>query len=137
MEIQNPSRQLRFWTKVLVDLPDRCWNWLGAKDQKGYGNFYIGRRKYTKAHIFSYLLHHGFIPDGLQVDHECNNTSCVNPLHLRLLTGLKNNERSNSPSAINKRKTHCKRGHLLSGDNIIRKNGRRICISCEKERGRI
>lgn len=32
-------------------------------------------------------------------------------------------------------KTHCKRGHLLSGDNLLRrKDGSRLCIACERRR---
>jgi|ERR1700722_3307661 len=137
MEIQNPARVLRFWTKVLVDLPERCWVWTGAKDQKGYGNYTCEVGVVRKAHLFSWVLHYGPIPAGLQVDHECNNPSCVNPFHLQILTGPENNERSNSASAVNKRKTHCKYNHPFSDENTIRKNGRRICIACEKERGRI
>lgn len=121
----------------MVDLPDKCWVWVGARDKDGYGNFCVGKKKYSKAHIFSYALHFGIIPVGLQVDHKCVNPSCVNPNHLQLLSGKENNEKSTSPSALNKRKTHCKRGHHLYGDNIVKKNGRRICISCERERGRM
>lgn len=121
----------------MVGLSDECWNWVGAKDTKGYGNYTCAIGKTRKAHLFSWVLHYNSIPIGLQVDHKCNNTSCVNPFHLQLLTGPQNNEKSNSASAVNKRKTHCKRGHHFSEENTIRKNGRRICISCEKERGRL
>lgn len=121
----------------MVGLSDECWLWTGAQDRKGYGNFTVARNKTNKAHIFSYYLHIGSIPKGLQVDHECNNPSCVNPYHLRLLTGTKNNERSNSPSAINKRKTHCCRGHEFSDENTKLYKSRRICIICEKAKERL
>jgi hypothetical protein len=137
METNNPLRIFLFWTKVIVDLPEKCWLWTGAKDQKGYGNFVTAVGKIKKAHKFSWVLHFGPIPAGMQVDHKCEATSCCNPFHLQLLTGYKNNEKSNSASAINKRKTHCKYGHEFSDENIIRRNGRRYCITCEKERGRI
>ena len=136
-ETNNPARVLRFWVKVLVGLENECWLWAGAKDQKGYANFTVNKYKTGKAHKFSWILHFGLIPAGLQVDHECNNPSCVNPNHLQLLTGYKNNEKSNSASAINKRKTHCIRGHKFDERNTLRKNGRRYCIICEKERGRM
>lgn len=31
-----------------------------------------------------------------------------------------------------KRKTHCKRGHPRSGDNIVFQNGRPACLACRK-----
>lgn len=137
METSDPVRVIRFWEKVMVGPSDECWNWVGAKDCDGYGNFCVAVNEYSKAHIFNYVLHFGPIPAGMQVHHKCVNPSCVNPNHLQLLTGPENNERSNSPSAINKRKTHCKFGHHFSKGNTIRKNGRRICIICEKDRGRL
>lgn len=121
----------------MVGLSDECWIWTGAKDRKGYGNFCVAVGKTNKAHIFSYYLHKGPVPKGLQVDHECNNPSCVNPDHLQLLTGKKNNEKSTSPSAINKRKSHCKYGHMYTRESTRFERGRRICKICEKEKGRI
>lgn len=136
-EIDNPVRVINFWVKVAAGLENECWPWLGAKDQKQYGNFVVSKGKTSKAHKFSWILHFGEIPAGMQVDHKCNHTWCVNPNCLQLLSGIKNNEKSNSASAINKRKTHCIRGHEFSDENTIRKYGRRYCIICEKERGRI
>lgn len=138
MEIYNPSRVLRFWTKVLVGLNDECWLWIGSKDRKGYGQFRVASNKTNKAHIFSYVLHFGLIPKKLHVDHKCSNTSCVNPFHLQLLTNKKNNEKSNSPSAINKRKTHCIHGHSFTKSNTIRyKDGYRRCKTCEINRRKL
>lgn len=151
METQNTTRVKLFWTKVNKNGPfpeirpdyvegnlGRCWVWTGAKDQKGYPNFTVAKNKTAKAHRFSFKLAYGWLlGHPYQIDHKCNNPSCVRPSHLFHLLGKYNNEKSNSASAINKRKTHCKRGHLFSEENTIRKNGRRICITCEKERGRL
>lgn len=140
MEIDNPVRVFSFWTKVIVGDKDECWIWTGAKDRKGYGNFTVAKGKTSKAHRFSFLLHYGWIlpTPYWQVDHdECNNPSCVNPYHLLCISHILNNEKSSSPSAVNKRKTHCKYGHEFSDENTIQSNGRRICIACEVERGRI
>lgn len=135
MEIDNPARVLRFWTKVIVGSKDECWWWTGHKDKKGYGNFRVAKDKCSKAHKFSWVLHFGFIPKDLHVDHKCENESCVNPFHLQLLTNQENNEKSTSPSAENKRKTHCIRGHPLFGYNLyVEPSGTRVCIACKTAR---
>lgn len=66
------------------------------------------------------------ISDGLQIDHLCRNTWCVNPTHLESVTPKVNTLRSNAQSAINARKTHCNRGHPLSGSNISVKRTRGV-----------
>jgi hypothetical protein len=151
LETTNPLRVKLFYDKIDKDGPlfrptslypetnlGKCWIWKGAKDQKGYPNFVVEKGKVKKAHRFSFLLAYGWIlPHPYQIEHKCRTTSCVNPKHLVLLRGATNNERSNSASAINKRKTKCKYGHLFSEENTLRKNGRRYCIICEKEKGRI
>ena len=146
METNNPDRVKRFYEKVDKDGPipakhpelGKCWIWTGAKDRKGYGNFAVGKGRTAKAHRFSFKLAFGWLlPKPFQVDHKCENTSCVRPKHLIHLLGYQNNEKSNSASAVNKRKTHCSKGHPFSEDNILRIGGRRICLACRyKSRGR-
>lgn len=117
----------RFLSKITKT--DGCWLWNGAKNNKGYGNY-----RSRSAHVVSYEMHVGPVPKGLTIDHECNNPSCVNPAHLRPMTGYDNTMRGNSITAINKRKTHCSRGHALIPENINikkRKDGtRRQCREC-------
>jgi hypothetical protein len=57
------------------------------------------------AHRFAYESINGPIPEGLQVDHICHNTSCVLVKHLRLATPSQNKEnmagaRADSKSGI-------------------------------------
>lgn len=80
----------RFWMKVQKG--PGCWNWTGAKSA-GYGHFVEGYKgKFHPAHRFSYESLVGPIPEGMQIDHRCMNTLCVNPEHLRPVTHKQNME---------------------------------------------
>ncbi len=75
-----------FWGQVQKGEGENCWGWSGST-VAGYGVF---RRH--RAHRFSYELHKGPIPAGLQVDHQCRNRICVNPAHLITATNKVNSE---------------------------------------------
>jgi hypothetical protein len=129
----------RFLDKVLI--PDdgltTCWPWQGASYPNGYGSFaYQG--KVTTAHRVSYLLFVGAVEPKDHVDHLCRNRICVRPTHLESVTERENILRGISPSAKNARRTHCVRGHPLEGDNLGKsKAGRRVCLTCARERMRL
>lgn len=121
----------RFMRRVSIDKNTGCWLWVGRLKSSGlpYGFFDINSKPII-AHKWAYQNFKGAIPEGLQIDHLCNQPSCVNPDHLKAITGKENNSRSNSISAINVRKTHCLNGHEFNYENTyFRKNGRecRVC----------
>lgn len=93
--------RLIFWKRLsnhIASLPNEkmkedCLCWTGCLTNTGYGRI---SRNHDEKH-FSSLVHrqvyqrlHGPIPDGLQVDHICKNTTCCNPKHLRLLSVSEN-----------------------------------------------
>lgn len=74
----------RFWSKVdIKDDIDKCWNWTKSLTIHGYGQFNIGDTNVISNRM-AYTLSKGSIPNGLQVQHTCNNTRCCNPNHLIL-----------------------------------------------------
>lgn len=109
-----------------------CWNYLGPFSLTKSGAYY-GRYDGENAHRISYRSHIGEIPKGLTIDHLCRNTVCINPKHLEAVTLAENIRRGFSPTAINKRKTHCLRGHPFT---IKRAHGQRGCLVCQRVYGR-
>jgi len=122
----------RFWNKVNKDGPNGCWEWTACKKTgTGYGLFFWyvdGKRFGTNAHRVSYELLVGPIADGLQIDHLCRNTSCVNPAHLEAVTPRVNVLRSTSFAAENAQKTQCPKGHEF--DMVVASTGERACRTC-------
>ena len=126
-----------FYSKIEVNDETGCWEWQADKDKDGYGMF--GLKFGRRAHRISLLIHGIKLIDGLQIDHLCKNKSCVNPEHLEQVTNLENIKRADYQVTMhNASKTHCKRGHLLQGYNlIIKKGNKRNCRTCRNLMERI
>ena len=121
----------RFSRRFIVSGENDCWDWTGSLSSGGYGEL-TWNGKLTRAHVVSYLLHKGDVPEGLEIDHLCENRACVNPAHLEAVTHQINVARG----SVKKRLTHCKRGHALDGDNVAwrKTQNTRYCIACNRER---
>lgn len=117
-----------------------CWLWLGHVAKNGYGRMTVGHdldegAKTSSAHKVSYEYFVGPVPEGKILDHICRIRCCVNPEHLEPVTH-QINVRRGMLSETNKlrfsRQTHCKKGHLLSGENLrLTKIGFRLCRICQ------
>lgn len=117
----SPDQQ-RFLRKV--QKTNRCWLWTGGRQPRGYGGFVLNGKK-IGAHVASYLLFVGEIPDGQEIDHKCNVPQCVRPSHLRPMT------RSDNLKRIQEKE--CRKGHKRTKRNTyIRPNGRRECLDCKR-----
>ena len=108
-----------------------CWQWIRYRDPAGYGRLRYGG-DLVYAHRLSYELFVAPIPQGLTIDHRCRNRGCVNPEHLDVVSVKENILRGTGQPACNARKTHCLRGHPLSGNNLYETPSRssRSCRIC-------
>jgi hypothetical protein len=135
--MKNKQPGTAFWErfKSHIEFTPYCWLWKGSKNWGGYGQVNMGGKNVRSVHKVAYELFHGSVPEGLQLDHLCRVRHCVNPAHLDAVTQRDNLLRGDGPTAKNARKTHCKHGHELSGDNLYAGTGR-ICRICKRHRER-
>lgn len=80
-----------------------CWEWIASRIRNGYGQFRLNG-KMVLAHMVSYELFVGSIPDRMFVCHSCDNPGCVNPDHLWIGTSKDNHQDAKQ------------KGHLPMGD---------------------
>lgn len=143
--ILQPKELERLFQKI--KFKSSCWIWTGAtktgrknrKNNKRYGVLTI-RNKHMQAHVLTYKCFKGEIPAGLEIDHLCKNTLCVNPEHLEAVTHSENMKRSNSHwkiVQINKSKKHCPQGHKYNKENTYIHEGQRHCRICLRNRSRV
>lgn len=106
---------------------------------RGYARVYLSKDGVVKTLRLHRVVAEAFIPnpDNLpQVNHldadKTNNTAA----NLEWCTGQENIQHAVKIGRI-KRRTHCRNGHELSGDNLyVRPNGDHACITCRRARAR-
>ena len=78
----SASDKEKFWRRVDVSDPLKCWPWKGHINKKGYGLVTIQKERF-RAHRVSLALKDGALsaekPHAL---HSCDNPKCCNPFHL-------------------------------------------------------
>ena len=116
-QILAPSPELieRFWSKVNKDGPipsacpqlGRCWLWTGTLLKPWpYGQISVANKRML-AHRLSWLIHAGLEPTG-QVNHKCDNHSCVRPSHLYEGTQADNMRDAASRARFHSNGNHCR-----------------------------
>ncbi len=132
----TPNEAARFIRKIAVG-DHGCWIWTGGKshgnsksrtDRGGYGKFYL-RGHTVLANRLLWWATNGSIAGTLDHLPTCDR-ACVNPRHSEDVPIVVNVMRGNGVMARNARKTHCKRGHPLSGRNLVQVPGGRMCRIC-------
>lgn len=143
----NRSEMAR-WNRQVKPQANGCWLFMGPSSADGYGRWRPRPgAPMIYAHIYSWLMTNGSIPEGMQVDHACHTADlscpggqlcqhrrCCRPDHLELVTPSENTTRQRH---ANRLKDSCPQGHPLSGDNLViwsdNKRRCRACISARKQ----
>tara|TARA_R100000951_G_scaffold58967_2_gene49667 strand:+ start:30064 stop:30588 length:525 start_codon:yes stop_codon:yes gene_type:complete len=143
----RPINQVEFqrFMRQVIKSVNGCWLFQGSGTTDGYGHHRQGPGQPREmAHKFSYRLHKGDVPDGMQVDHKCHTEAveqekcdggeacthrrCVNPNHLELVTASENTTRQ---AHANRMKNECPKGHEFTPENtIVWSDGKRRCRTC-------
>ena len=125
----------RWAAKVrLPDTSEGCWIWTAARQKGGYGSIGSGLGSTILAHRYAYQLFVGDVPDGMELDHLCRNTACVNPNHLEAVPHRVNMLRGLTVAAAHAAKTCCPRGHAYDEANTRVYRGQRHCRACHREK---
>lgn len=108
-----------------------CIIFTGNLNNCGYGRIWNNETKrLVLVHRAVYENTFGPIPSGLECNHICRQPSCINILHLELVSHRQNVLMGIGPSANNYRKKFCKSGHKLTPSNIYHPPKRPTERSC-------
>lgn len=94
------------------DVKTGCWVWKGHTYSNGYGVLKVFGKD-VSAHRYSYELHKGSIPPGMDILHSCDNRKCINPEHLRAGTHQENMEEAARRGRMPRGKAH----HMFGRSN--------------------
>jgi hypothetical protein len=119
-----------------------CKYYTGSTNSDGYGKVSFQGRS-VLIHRWIFEQHHGPIPRGILICHECDTPQCWNIDHLFAGTSQDNlQDCAKKGRHTNGAKTHCPRGHEYNDQNMRYTDAgkgrkRRACIVCQRARLRI
>lgn len=120
----------QFESKLIVGHEDGHWSLDTFVNNKGYHTISVGGGRKKYGHVLSHELFIGRVPEGWDVDHQCNVTWCCNPVHLKAMTRSENLRRAYEVCGA---KLH----DMTNPDNYYqRKNGGRLCKPCNHRRNK-
>lgn len=122
--LRRPSLATRFWAKVHRCehgdfCPFCCWPWTASCNDAGYGNLGVkeGQKWITRlAHQIAWeLVNQRSIPDGLQINHHCDNPPCCSPWHIYTGTHQQNalDAQRRGRLAIGEARSHLREAEVL------------------------
>ncbi|MGW3729990.1 HNH endonuclease signature motif containing protein [Streptomyces sp. NPDC000851] len=105
-----------------------CWDWVAAKNSKGYPRFNAQGKQYL-AHREAFKASGRRIPDGWTVDHLCQNTACCNPEHLSTVSREENTRRARNAFWVSWMKEN------VAALNVVQKLGGSVIEPVPSSRG--
>lgn len=137
-QIKTARQVLKEVLSERLDTSGTCWIYTGWRSPEGYGIVKVtdpstGQRKHFRAHRFVYEQLERTISENWHLHHKCENTSCVAPWHMDMVTPeVHAMERHVTIFTKKRDATHCPQGHPYEGDNLVLdKRNRRICRICK------
>lgn len=138
--------QQRFAERYTINPITGCWNWMGSINGKGYAYLWVpdeirnekrpGKGRTLQAYRLGWVWKYGPVPRGSDLHHICQNTICVNPDHLEVITRSDHMRKADTICGKNLLKTQCPKGHPYDKENTYTPPNRkaRFCRRCERER---
>lgn len=117
-----------------------CWLYASTTNANDYPQLRFrskGKHYNLSVHRLTYEKYKGEIPAGLEIDHLCRVTRCINPDHLEAVTHTENVRRTIAAgNNNNQKKTKCPQGHEYTLENTELRYGFRYCRTCRRERAK-